>query len=119
MKKEELQKTLEELKGKGKIVVGVEQWHEKEKKELVNVWEDEKANILQLLSFLYRKTILKGYNLRIDYRYNYSDSQVISITESYTNYDNSITKTRYNFYNIPTNLGFLDIYKMQGVIDNE
>ena len=108
---------LEELKKENKIVVGVEQWHENEKKELVNIWEDEKTNILQLLGFLYRKTILKGYNLRINYSYNYSDKQVITITESYQNYDNTITKTRYTFYNLPTNLAYLDIYKLGDIIN--
>lgn len=114
---ENLKNRLEELKKENKIVVGVEQWHENEKKEIVNIWEDEKTNILQLTSFLYRKTILKGYNLRFDYSYNYIDKQTLSITESYQNYDNTITKTRYTFYNIPTNLGFLDIYKLSDIIN--
>lgn len=112
MKKEELKNKLEELKESKKIVVGVEQWKGNDKKELVNIWEDEKTNIMQLLAFLYRKTILKCNNIRISYSYNYSDLQSISITENYTNYDNSITKTRYTFYNIPTNCGYLDIYKL-------
>lgn len=67
---------------------------------------------MQLLGFLYSKTIIKVSNLKISYSYNYSDLQTISITQNYTNYDGSITKTRYNFYNIPTNCGYLDIYKL-------
>lgn len=93
--------------------VKVYQKRENKKKELVNTWEDEKMNILQLTAFLYRKTILKDSRLRIKYGYNYSDSQTIEIIESYENYDKSITKTFYVFENVPTNLGYLDIYKLE------
>lgn len=95
-----------------KIFVEVYQQKGNGKKELVNTWNDEKTNILQLTAFLYRKTILKSNNLRISYSYNYSDLQTISIVESYENYDGTITKTSYNFKNIPTNLAYLDIYKL-------
>ena len=82
------------------------------KKELVNVWNDEKQNLLQLTAFLYRKAILKSNNLKVKYSYNYSDLQTITFIESYTNYDETITKTWFEFVNIPTNLGYLDIYKI-------
>lgn len=83
------------------------------KKELVNVWEDEKTNILQLTAFLYRKAILKSIDLRINYSYNYSDTQKITIVETYENYDGSKTNTWFEFENIPTNMGYLDIYKIE------
>lgn len=96
-----------------KMMVNVYQGKGKEKK-LVNIWEDEKQNILQLTAFLYRKTILKSNNLKIKYSYNYSDLQKITFIESYENYDGSITKTYFEFVNVPTNLGYLDIYKLGG-----
>lgn len=40
---ENLKNKLEELKESKKIVVGVEQWKDNDKKELVNIWEDEKT----------------------------------------------------------------------------
>lgn len=107
-----MENKLKQLKGEKKIVVEV-----KQNNKLVNVWEDEKTNILQLTAFLYRKTILKS-NIRISYSYNYSDLQTIKITEKYENYDKSITKTEYIFHNIPTNLGYLDIYKLQKEVLN-
>ena len=47
------------------------------------------------------------------YSYNYSDSQTITFSQSYENYDGSKTITSYTFYNIPTNLGYLDTYKIK------
>lgn len=95
-----------------KIIVNVYQTKENGKKELANVWNDEKQNILQLTAFLYRKTILKASNLKIKYSYNYSDLQTITFIDSYTNYDGTITKTFYEFLNIPTNMAYLDICKI-------
>lgn len=95
-----------------KIIVNVYQTKDNGKKELVNVWNDEKQNLLQLTAFLYRKTILKANNLKIKHSYNYSDLQTITFIDNYTNYDGTITKTYYEFVNIPTNLGYLDIYKI-------
>ena len=96
-----------------KIIVEVYQQHDNGKKVHVNTWEDEQTNILQLTAFLYRKTILKSRNLKIKCGYNYSDMQTITITESFKNYDESITKTSFVFENIPTNWGYLDIYKIE------
>lgn len=121
----ELEKKLQNLIKSKKIVVGVEQNTTEEgerlnKMILKNIWEDEKNNILQLLGFLYQKTILKSRNLRINYNYNYSDLQKIIITNIYYNYDNSITKTKYTFYNIPTNMSYLDTFKITNeVLNNE
>lgn len=95
-----------------KMIVNVYQTKENGKKELVNVWNDEKQNLLQLTAFLYRKTILKSSNLKIKYSYNYSDLQTITFIDSYTNYDGTITKTFYEFLNIPTNMAYLDICKI-------
>lgn len=118
--KKELLERLEELKKQNKIVVGVEQTKDKNKKELVNIWEDEKTNVSQLLGLLYQKAVLKSTNLKIRYNYNYSDSQTITFIQSYENYDGTITKTYYNFYNIPTNLGYLDTFKIsKEVLENE
>lgn len=83
MKKEELKNRLEELKESKKIVVGVEQWKDNNKKELVNILEDEKNNIMQLLGFLYSKTIIKVSNLKISYSYNYSDLQTSGYLDTY------------------------------------
>lgn len=103
-----------------KIIVKVYQdRNDKKKKELVNVWEDEKTNVLQLTAFLYRKTIQKSNKLRISYKYNYSDLQTIVIKESYTNYDNSISNTWFEFENIPTKMGFLDIYKIKESLESK
>lgn len=102
-----------------KIIVEVYQQKGKEKKELVNTWNDEKTNILQLTAFLYRKTVLKSNNIKIKYSYNYSDLQEIKIVESYINYDSTIAKTEYIFKNIPTNLAYLDIYKLEKRLHDE
>ena len=100
-------------------MVNVYQKNENGKKELVNVWNDEKTNLLQFTAFLYRKTILKSNNLKVKYSYNYSDLQTITFIDSYENYDGSITKTYYEFINIPTNLGYLDIYKIEKNLESE
>ena len=102
-----------------KIMVNVYQKNENGKKELVNVWNDEKTNLLQFTSFLYRKTILKSSNLKVKYSYNYNDLQTITFIDSYENYDGSITKTYYEFINIPTNLGYLDAYKIEKNLESE
>lgn len=102
-----------------KIIVNVYQTKENGKKELVNKWNDEKTNLLQLTAFLYRKTILKSSNLKVKYSYNYSDLQTITFIDSYENYDGSITKTYYEFINIPTNMGYLDIYKIKNNLESE
>lgn len=107
-----MENKLKELKEKGKIVVEVRQ-----NNKLVNVWGHEQNNIMHLLGFLYTKTILKG-NDTIKYQYNYSDKQTIKIINKYTNFDNTITKTEYIFYNIPTNMGFLDVYKLEKEVLN-
>lgn len=102
-----------------KIIVNVYQTKENGKKELVNKWNDEKTNLLQLTAFLYRKTILKSSNLKVKYNYNYSDLQTITFVDSYENYDGSITKTYYEFINIPTNMAYLDIYKIKNNLESE
>lgn len=102
-----------------KIIVNVYQTKGNGKKELVNTWNDEKTNLLQLTAFLYRKTILKSNNLKIKYSYNYSDLQTITFVDSYENYDGSITKTFYEFINIPTNMAYLDIYKIEKSLESE
>ena len=102
-----------------KITVNVYQTKENGKKELVNKWNDEKTNLLQLTAFLYRKTILKSSNLKVKYRYNYSDLQTITFIDSYENCDGSITKTYYEFINIPTNMGYLDIYKIENNLESD
>lgn len=102
----ELEREFEELKEKGAIVVEV-----KQNKKIANYWLDEKSNIMQLLGFLYNKNVIKC-NIKMRYNYNYSDKQAITFSQSYTNYDETVTTTSYTFYNIPTNLGYLDTYKI-------
>ena len=115
-----MKESLLNLVNQNKIVVGVYQDRNEQKKmELVNIWENETTNMLQLTAFLYRKTIQKSTNIKIRYSYNYTDKQVIEIIESYTNYDNTVTKTKFVFYNIPTNMGYLDITKLENKIKNE
>lgn len=97
----------EELKKQGAMVVEV-----KQNGEISNYWTDEKANVMQLLGFLYSKTVIKA-NIKMRYSYNYSDMQTITFSQSYENYDGSKTITSYTFYNIPTNLGYLDTYKIR------
>lgn len=101
-----------------KIVVNVYQTKENGKKELVNTWHDVKTNLLQLTAFLYRKTILKSNNLKINYSYKYSDIQTITFIDSYENYDGTITKTFYEFVNVPTNMSYLNIYKIEKMIND-
>lgn len=96
----------EELKKQGAMVVEV-----KQNGEISNYWTDEKANAMQLLGFLYSKTVIKT-NIKMRYSYNYSDSQTLTFSQSYDNYDGSKTVTAYTFYNIPTNCGYLDTYKI-------
>ena len=81
------------------------------KMELVNVWEDEITNLKQFTSFLYSKTILKT-NIKIKYQYNYSDKQIITFVDTYTNFDNTKTITEYKFFNVPTKMGYLDIMSL-------
>ena len=102
-----------------KIMVNVYQTKGNGKKELVNTWNNEKTNLLQLTAFLYRKTILKSNNLKIKYSYKYSDLQTITFIDSYENYDGTITKTFYEFINIPTNMAYLDIYKIEKSLESE
>jgi hypothetical protein len=102
-----------------KIMVNVYQTKENDKKELVNKWNDEKTNLLQLTAFLYRKAILKSNNLKIKHSYNYSDLQTITFIDSYENCDGSITKTFYEFVNVPTNMAYLDIYKIEKNLESE
>lgn len=104
---------------KEKIMVNVYQTKGNGKKELVNVWNDEKTNLLQLTAFLYRKAVLKSNNLIIKHSYNYSDLQTITFIDKYENYDGSITKTFYEFVNIPTNMAHLDIYKIEKSLESE
>lgn len=82
-------------------------------KKKVNEWNNHNQNIKQLTAFLWRKTILKANNLRIKYSYNYSDTQTITFVEKYENYDGTIETTEYKFLNVPTNMGYLDIYRME------
>lgn len=96
-----------------KMIVKVYQNRETGKKELTNTWEDQTNIVLQLTAFLYRKTIQKSSNLKITYKYNYSDYQTIVIRESYENYDNTITNTWFEFENIPTKMGYLDIHEIE------
>lgn len=77
-------------------------------KKLVNVWNNHDNNVKQLTNFLWHKTILKNSNIRIKYSYN----QTISFIVKYSNYDGSTTTTEYKFCNVPTNLGYLDLYKL-------
>lgn len=60
----ELERKFEELKKEGKIVVEV-----KQNKKIVNYWLDEKSNIMQLLGFLYNKTVIKC-SIKLNYSYN-------------------------------------------------
>lgn len=107
----ETKKQFEELKENKKIVVEV-----KQNNEVVNYWLDEKTNVMQLLGLLYRKTIQKSSLLKIKHSYNYADLQTITFIDSYDNFDGTTTKTSYIFYNIPTNLGYLDTYKINEII---
>ena len=102
-----------------KMIVKVYQDRETGKKELTNTWEDQASILLQLTAFLYRKTIQKSSNLKITYKYNYSDKQTIIVKESYVNYDNTVTNTWFEFENIPTSMGYLDIYKIEKMLESE
>ena len=102
-----------------KIYVNVYQTKDNGKKELVNKWNSKKECLLQLTAFLYQKTILKSNRLKISYKYNYSDLQTITFVDSYENYDGSITKTYFEFNNLPTKLAFLDIYKINKNLESE
>lgn len=108
---ENMKKQFEELKANGKLVVEVIQ-----NGKVSDYWLDEKSNAMQLLGFLYSKTVInKKY--RITYHYNYSDKQTISITDKYENFDGTFTKTQYKFYNVPTNMGYLDTYKLSQILE--
>ena len=110
--KKELIDKLEELIKTDNIVVGVYQNNlNTNKMELVNIWEDQDTNLRHFTSFLYSKTILKT-NIKIKYQYNYSDKQIITFRDTYTNFDNTKTITEYKFFNVPTKLGYLDIMSL-------
>ena len=101
-------KRFEEMKKDKKMVVEVIQ-----NNKVVNHWLDEKTNVIQLLGLLYQKTILKSNNLIIRHSYNYSDLQTITFINTYENYDGTKTITKYVFYHIPTNMAYLDTYKIE------
>lgn len=110
---EDLKKELEHLKNNGNIIVGVYQ-----DKELVNIWKDEKTNILHLMSDLYNKQFLKNNNTKITNKYNYSDVQEIKVIEKRYNYDEPITTFEYIYFNIPTKCGYIDTLKINEVLNN-
>lgn len=103
----ELKSKFDKLKSDKKIVVEVIQ-----DGKITNYWIDEKGNIMQMLGLLYQKTIVKSSSLRIRHSYNYSDMQTITFISSYENYDGTKSITKYVFYNVPTSMGYLDIYKI-------
>lgn len=108
-----MKKQFENLKNGGKIVVEVIQ-----NGKISNYWLDEKTNIIQLLGFLYNKTVIKA-NYKMHYSYNYSDKQTITFSNSYDNFDSTKTITKYKFYNVPSNLGYLDTYKLSKILEVE
>ena len=115
-----MEKELKELVESGKIIVGVYQntdddLNHSKKYNLKNIWKDEKINLIHLLEFLYRKQIQKSNRIKISYKYNYSDVQEITVIDSMVCYDGSYTYTKFVFYNIQTNCGFLctDLLEMK------
>jgi hypothetical protein len=104
---EERKGEFKELKEQRKMVVEVIQ-----NGEVANYWLDERNNIMQMLGLLYQKTIVKSLSLRIKHSYNYSDMQTITFVNTYENYDGTKTITKYVFYNVPTSMGYLDIYSI-------
>ena len=101
-------KKFENLKNDKKIVMEVLQ-----NNEVVNYWLNETSVIFQLFEFIYRKTIQKSRNIKISYKYNYSDLQTIIVTMMLYNYDGTESQIKYKFYNIPTKQGFLNTDKLQ------
>lgn len=102
-----------------KMIVKVYQDRGTGKRKHVNTWEDQTNILLQLTAFLYRKTIQKSQKIKISYKYDYTDLQTIIVKESFTNYDDTITNTWFEFENIPTNWGYLDIYKIENNLKKE
>lgn len=102
-----------------KMIVKVYQDRGTGKRKQVNTWKDQTNILLQLTAFLYRKTIQKSQRIKISYKYDYTDSQTIIVKESFTNYDNTVTNTWFEFENIPTNCGYLDIYKIENNLKKE
>ena len=95
------------MKERKKIIVKVYQDRETGKKKLVNVWEDEKTNVLQLTAFLYRKTIQKSTNLKISYKYDYYRDSI--------DYHNELSEIEY--YNCNNELGkYLKYYIESDII---
>ena len=109
----ELKKEFEKLLNKRKIVVEV-----KQDKMTTNYLLEETANIISFLEILYRKTILKA-NIKIKYNYNYTDIQTITISQKYTRFDGTITTFEYIYYNIPTNMGYLDTTELRKKLESE
>lgn len=109
---------MEEKESK-KMIVKVYQDRETGEKKQVNTWENQTNILLQLTAFLYRKTVQKSQKIKISYKYDYTDLQTIIVKESFTNYDNTITNTWFEFENIPTNCGYLDIYKIENNLKKE
>jgi hypothetical protein len=105
---------LEELKKSKKIYVEVIQ-----NGELVNIWKNEKQNILHFLGFLYQVYVIKSFATRCRYEYNYSDYQKITFINKFSNYDESVTITKYIFHNIPTELGYLNILKLDDILEKK
>lgn len=109
----ELKKEFEKMLNKRKIVVEV-----KQDNKTTNYLLDEKSNIISLLEILYRKTILKA-NIKIKYNYKYTDMQTIAIIQNYTTFDGTETKFSYIYYNIPTNMGYLDTTELRKKLESE
>lgn len=102
-----------------KMIVKVYQDRGTGEKKQVNTWKNQTNILLQLTAFLYRKTIQKSQKIKISYKYDYTDLQTIIVKESFTNYDNTITNTWFEFENIPTSCGYLDIYKIENNLKKE
>ena len=73
--------------------------------ERVHETEDNVYITTKLLEVLFNKYVVQIKGMRINYKYNYSDEQTITITHS--------NKFKEIYEGIPTKLGWLDIYKLR------
>lgn len=66
----------------------------------------------RFLEALYGSAILKRKDVKVKYKYNYTDLQTIDFIYTFELYDGSKNKTIYRFVDVPTQQGFLDANKI-------
>lgn len=81
----------------------------------LEIWKDgNKENEIiegakqRFLEALYGQTIQKRKDVKVKYKYNYTDKQTIDFIYTWEDYNGTKRKVIYRFVDVPTQQGFLD-----------